>query len=56
MLKSEIENGIKQIIESIKTARKNMNVYLKPYKDIKEHLDIIQSIEKRKCNKNWIGL
>lgn len=46
MEKSEIKNGIQLIIEAIKTARENMDVYLKPYKDIKEHLDIIQSIEK----------
>ncbi|MBZ9693355.1 hypothetical protein [Clostridium sp. M14] len=45
MRKSEIKQGVKSIIEAIITARENVDEYLQPYKDIKEHLEAIQSIE-----------
>lgn len=45
MKKSEIKDGIKSIINAINTARKNIEEYLQPYLDIKNHLDEIQSIE-----------
>jgi len=44
MKKSEIKQGIKLIIYAINTARKDIDERLKPYKDIKEHLDSIQTI------------
>lgn len=45
MRKSEIKQGVKSIMEAITTARENIDEYLQPYKDIKEHLETIQSIE-----------
>lgn len=45
MKKSEIKDGIKSIVNAIATARENIEEYIQPYKDIKEHLDAIQSIE-----------
>lgn len=49
MKKSEIKDGIKLITSAINTARENMKEYLKPYEDIKEHLQAIQSIEEENC-------
>ncbi|MBY6838762.1 hypothetical protein [Clostridium botulinum] len=45
MRKSEIKQGVKSIMEAITTARENIDEFLQPYKDIKEHLEAIQSIE-----------
>lgn len=45
MRKSDIKKYIKSIIESMNNARENMDEYLQPYKDIKEHLEAIQNIE-----------
>lgn len=45
MRKSDIKQGIKLIIEAINTAKDNIEEYLQPYVDIKEHLEAIQSIE-----------
>jgi chromosome segregation ATPase len=45
MKKSEIKDGIKSIMDSINTAKENIEEYLQPYEEIKNHLDEIQSIE-----------
>lgn len=45
MKKSEIKEGIKNIINSVKVVIENIEEIIEPYKNIKENLEEIQSIE-----------